>query len=164
MTRSRVCPDTEFTGLSPAADALPETAIISDTGVPLLNTLICPPDTFKARPVAQAAHGSRRQWYVINPRRMNRYPGTGLLCRTRMSSSATPVLMSVSLAICWSARDRYSAVCWPGPATSVNGPGGTVTGACTTSTRQQLPSVLTGQVISIALWQMPGPAGQCGST
>lgn len=32
------------------------------------------------------------------------------------------------------------------------------------STRQQLPSVLTGQVISIALWQMPGPAGQCGST
>lgn len=57
MTRSRVCPDTEFTGLSPAADALPETAIISDTGVPLLNTLICPPDTFKARPAAQAAHG-----------------------------------------------------------------------------------------------------------
>ncbi|ECL8479817.1 hypothetical protein FTZ03_22890 [Salmonella enterica] len=116
MTRLRVCPDTEFTGLSPAADALPETAIISDTGVPLLNTLICPPDTFKARPAAQAAHGSRRQWYVINPRRMNRCPGTGLLCRTRMSSSATPVLMSVSLAICWSARDRYSAVCWPGPA------------------------------------------------
>ncbi|EIP4524486.1 3'-5' exonuclease [Salmonella enterica] len=56
MTRSRVCPDTESTGLSPASDALPETAIISDTGVPLLNTLICPPDTFKARPAAQAAH------------------------------------------------------------------------------------------------------------
>ncbi|ECE0550194.1 hypothetical protein FX392_19300 [Salmonella enterica] len=107
MTRSRVCPDTESTGLSPASDALPGIAIISDTGVPLLNTLICPPDTFKACP---------------------------------------------------------SAVCWPGPATSVNGPGGTVTGACTASTWQQLPSVLTGQVISIALWQMPGPAGQCGST
>ncbi|EDQ6566181.1 hypothetical protein S708_004604 [Salmonella enterica subsp. houtenae] len=48
MTRSRVCPDTEPTGLSPASDALLEIAIISDTGVPLLNTLICPPDTFKA--------------------------------------------------------------------------------------------------------------------
>ncbi|XWX95296.1 hypothetical protein ACEW6X_23480 (plasmid) [Salmonella enterica] len=57
MTRSRVCPDTESTCLSPASDALPETAIISDTGVPLPNTLICPPDTFKARPAAQVAHG-----------------------------------------------------------------------------------------------------------
>ncbi|HGP2286983.1 TPA: hypothetical protein ACLGU7_005088, partial [Salmonella enterica] len=68
------------------------------------------------------------------------------------------------LATCWPVRDRYSAVCWPGPATPVNGPGGTVTGACTAPTRQRQPSVLTGQVISIALWQMPGPAGQCGST
>ncbi len=33
----------------------------------------------------------------------------------------------------------------------MNGPGGTVTGACTASARQQLPSVLTGQVISIVL-------------
>ncbi|EDJ8896320.1 3'-5' exonuclease [Salmonella enterica subsp. enterica serovar Newport] len=57
MTWSRVCPDTESTGLSPASDALPEIAIISDTGVPLLNTLICPPDTFKAWPIAQAVHG-----------------------------------------------------------------------------------------------------------
>lgn len=57
MTRSRVCPDTESTGLSPASDALLEIAIISDTGVPLLNTLICPPDTFKAWPAAQAVHG-----------------------------------------------------------------------------------------------------------
>ncbi|EFR8377963.1 3'-5' exonuclease, partial [Salmonella enterica] len=57
MTRSRVCPDTESTGLSPASDALLEIAIINDTGVPLLNTLICPPDTFKAWPAAQAVHG-----------------------------------------------------------------------------------------------------------
>lgn len=57
MTRSRVCLDTESTGLNPASDALPETAIISDTGVPLLNTLICPPDTFKAWPAALAVHG-----------------------------------------------------------------------------------------------------------
>ncbi|EHJ8506466.1 hypothetical protein KAM28_004563 [Salmonella enterica subsp. diarizonae serovar 47:k:z53:[z84]] len=55
MTRSRVCPDTESTGLSPASDALLEIAIISDTGVPLplLNTLICPPDTFKAWPASR---------------------------------------------------------------------------------------------------------------
>lgn len=57
MTRSRVCPDTESTGLSPESDALLEIAIISDTGVPLLNTLICPPDTFKVWPAAQAVHG-----------------------------------------------------------------------------------------------------------
>lgn len=57
MTRSRVYLDTESTGLSPASDALLEIAIISDTGVPLLNTLICPPDTFKAWPAAQAVHG-----------------------------------------------------------------------------------------------------------
>ncbi|MCT7027355.1 3'-5' exonuclease [Salmonella enterica subsp. enterica serovar Minnesota] len=59
MTRSRVCPDTEPTGLSPASDALLEIAIISDTGVPFLNTLICPPDTFKVKAwlAAQAVHG-----------------------------------------------------------------------------------------------------------
>ncbi|ENT4612144.1 hypothetical protein ACFDWB_005280 [Salmonella enterica] len=46
MTLSRVCLDTESTGLSLASDALLEIAIISDTGVPLLNTLICLPYTF----------------------------------------------------------------------------------------------------------------------
>ncbi len=40
-----------------------------------------------------------------------------------MSSSITPVLMPVSLATCWPARDWYSAVCWPGPATPATGPG-----------------------------------------
>lgn len=97
MTRSRVCPDTESTCLSPASDALPETAIRLPTA-------------------------SRRRWYVINSRRMNRRPGSGLRYRTRMSSSITPVLMPVFPAICWPARDRYSAVCWPGPATPATGP------------------------------------------
>lgn len=49
--------DTESTGLSPADDALLEIAITSDSGSPLLNTLICPPDTFTAWPEAQAVHG-----------------------------------------------------------------------------------------------------------
>lgn len=43
--------------IRPAADALPETAIISDTGVPLLDTLFCPPNAFKTRSAAQAVHG-----------------------------------------------------------------------------------------------------------
>lgn len=57
MTSSRVYLDTESTGLSPADDALLEIAITGDTGLPLLNTLICPPEIFTAWPAAQAVHG-----------------------------------------------------------------------------------------------------------
>nr|WP_247595137.1 3'-5' exonuclease [Salmonella enterica] len=57
MTSSRVYLDTESTGLSPADDALLEIAITDDSGTPLLNTLICPPETFTAWPAAQAVHG-----------------------------------------------------------------------------------------------------------
>lgn len=164
MTRSRVYLDTESTGLSPASDALLEIAIISDTGVPLLNTLICPPDTFKAWPAAQAVHG-------ITPAMIRGKPTLDeLASRIRAAVEDQDVIIynasfDASFLGDLLAGARSVQCCMlPGPATSVNGPGGTVTGACTASTRQQLPSVLTGQVISIALWQMPGPAGQCGST
>lgn len=57
MISSRVYLDTESTGLSEATDALLEIAITDDTGLPLLNTLICPPETITAWPSAQAIHG-----------------------------------------------------------------------------------------------------------
>ncbi|EBR2769064.1 hypothetical protein B5V48_25120 [Salmonella enterica] len=49
MTRSRVCPDTESTGLSPASDALLEIAIISDVNATMFDRYLpfsCPLNTF----------------------------------------------------------------------------------------------------------------------
>lgn len=48
--------DTETTGLNTVSDALLEIAVVDDSGIPLLNTLIRPPELVTAWPAAQRVH------------------------------------------------------------------------------------------------------------